>query len=141
MKAPTNLDLYLGSPVLPSQVRRVRTDHRGALSLSIESEDHDRGLLRSLASAVRDDGDVVAHLHKFADLMDALDAAEREGDSKLRRSLEDEANDVVADIEASMEWQNVGEPHVAALSTKDTERLVDALTGQTEPVAVERSVA
>lgn len=130
MTVPTNLDLHLGSPVLPEQVKRARTDHRGALSLMVETEHHDRGLLYSIAATVREHTEAVELLTEFADLVDHRDRAETHGDHPLRRSLEDEIEDKLGELDALMADQTVGEAMTVSLSPAASGVLAEALTAE-----------
>lgn len=139
------IDQHLGSPVLPASVRRVRSDERGALTFWVDSEDHDTGLLRSLAEAVRVDDEVPGLLAQFAEVMNQIDRSEREDRTRTpgHRALLDEADDLRGQIEAAMEWQAVGEPHIASLRPADSTVLATALAplAKPEPTSTEKEAA
>ncbi len=127
-KAPSNLDVRLGSPVLPASITRITTDHRGALAVHVDSTQHDLELLAAVGAAIRDEGREVADLLvKFAEFREQADRAELDGNAALKHSLLDESVDALADIECAMTDVEVGAPVVGSLRPAETSTLVEAL--------------
>jgi hypothetical protein len=126
-KAPSNLDIRLGSPVLPASITKVTTDHRGALAAYVDGTSHDLDLLAEVGAAIRDEGRSVADLLvRYADARDALDAAERGSDYALKRTLEDDCADLIAGLDIDA----LGEPVVATLRPSDTAALIEGLVAE-----------
>lgn len=126
-----NLDHHFGSAVLPTALRQVRATNTG-VTLHADTEDHDRGLLRSIAEAVRTDDEVVDHLKRYAEIQNALDEIETgsaPNNPAERACLTDEAEDLLVEIDRAMEWQTVGEGIAVPVNHADTETLAGALVG------------
>lgn len=124
-----NVDLRLGSPVLPEQVKRVRTDGRGAVTFYVDTEDHDLDLLASVAEAVAEHPEFVDALKRYAEIRSKIDTAEVTDNHPLRRSLEDEAVDLLADVTS---WMDVepGEDMPCHLRPEAADALARALVGE-----------
>lgn len=118
---------HFGSPLLPTTLREVRSDDHG-ITLHVDTEEHDKGLLRSIAEAVRTDEEVVEHLKEYAEIYNRLDEIERQGPRPHERAvLEDEMADALLEIDRACEWQTVGEGQTVRVNKSDTETLAAAL--------------
>ena len=120
----THTERFVAGPGNPCGLRKI-TASDIFTRLYIDTEDHDLGLLRSIADAVNNHEGVVDLLRQYADL---LDQADREDDPAEKRSLAVEADEVRDQIDGAMDWQPVGEGLAIALDRTDTEAVAGALT-------------
>lgn len=123
----TTKQIRVSNPLLPTALRRVDAHDDGSITLHLDTEDHDKQLLRSVGDALRNQREVADLFRTYADLMDRLDLAERTDDHDEQRVLTDEAEDVLSEIETVMEWGTPGEGLAAHVNTHDTETLASAL--------------
>lgn len=123
------LAAHFGSPTQQTTLKQVRSRGAGVL-LDIDTEEHDLGLLRALAEAVRADDEVVEHLQTYARIRNDLDDMEQGRtrlDHREREALRDEAADLANEIGAAMDLQAPGDGLTVAVDANDTATLTGAL--------------
>ena len=122
-------DRTFGSPLLPSCLRRARSNERGELTLFLDTEDHDLGLLRSIAEAVRADDEVAGLLRQYAEVMNRRDEMVRDGRTAHLEwhALNEDAADIRGQIDAAMEWQPIGEGLISKVRTHEAGQLAEEL--------------
>lgn len=131
---PQQFDRAFGG-LIPSDLKRMTRQSSGSVTLTVESTDHDLSLLRAVADAVRVDDEIPGLLVQYAEVLERLDEAERNGQWPLKRSLEDEATDLASVIDGRLEWANLGDEVVAHLGRETASELETALE-VSKPVTV-----